>query len=381
MINSVPPVNVLLLEPYMTGSHAAWAQDLQKYSRHRIKILCQKGQFWKWRMHGGAITLARKCREQDFQFDLLLASDMLDLTTFLALTRRQTAHIPAAVYFHENQLCYPWSPGDRDVIEKRDRHYGFINISSALAADRVLFNSRYHMDAFLSESRKFLNFFPDDREPETVDRIRQKCEVLHLALDLRRLDTHARTNKSGKPLILWNHRWEYDKNPADFFKALEILANEGMDFDVAVLGERFSKNPPAFDKARQALGPRIVQFGFVDDQKEYAGWLWRSDILPVTSVQDFFGAGVMEAVYCGCFPILPNRLAYPELLPEEWHEACLYNNFKNLLRLLRKCLKNIEYYRKINLTFARDYCWQQKIGDYDRCIKKLYQASQESRVS
>ena len=53
-------INILLIEPYYTGSHKNWADELQKYSSHNIKLLTLSGSFWKWRMHGGAITLAKK---------------------------------------------------------------------------------------------------------------------------------------------------------------------------------------------------------------------------------------------------------------------------------------------------------------------------------
>ena len=55
-----------------------------------------------------------------------------------------------------------------------------------------------------------------------------------------------------------------------------------------------------------------------------------ADILPVTSNQEFFGASVMEAIYCGTKPILPNSLAYPELIPPEHHLDVLYKNENEL---------------------------------------------------
>ncbi len=134
-------MRILLVEPYYTGSHAVWAEGYAQYSQHHIDILSLPGRFWKWRMHGGAVTLAQKFLASDLNHDFILATDMLDLTTFLALTRTKTAHVPTAIYFHENQLTYPWSPDDRDVAQKRDKHYGFINYTSALAADAVFFNS------------------------------------------------------------------------------------------------------------------------------------------------------------------------------------------------------------------------------------------------
>jgi len=45
----------------------------------------------------------------------------------------------------------------------------------------------------------------------------------------------------------------------------------------------------------------------------------------VTSNQDFFGISSIEAIAAGCIPILPNRLAFPEHLSEENHQAYYYN--------------------------------------------------------
>jgi hypothetical protein len=205
-------LKILLLEPYYTGSHAAWAEGYARHSQHQIDILSLPGRFWKWRMHGGAVTLARKFLASPLNPDLILATDMLDLTTFLALTLPHTATIPTAIYFHENQLTYPWSPTDRDIARKRDKHYGFINYTSALAADAVLFNSRYHQDSFLAALPQLLKHFPDYNELKTIKQIRAKSRVLPLGLDLRRLD-QFRPGASGqpdlaRPLILWGHRWE-----------------------------------------------------------------------------------------------------------------------------------------------------------------------------
>ncbi|MAV96235.1 MAG: glycosyl transferase family 1, partial [Candidatus Marinimicrobia bacterium] len=157
-------MNILLIEPYHTGSHKQWAEGYISHSSHNVKILHMKGQFWKWRMHGGAVTLARKFNKMKWKPDLIFATDMLDLTTFLSLTREKSSGIPTAIYFHENQLSYPWSPDDRDIQNKRDSHYGFINYSSALSADKVFFNSEFHMKSFLEALQPFLKQFPDYQE-------------------------------------------------------------------------------------------------------------------------------------------------------------------------------------------------------------------------
>ncbi len=327
-------------------------------------------------MHGGAVALARAFLEGAYEADLLLATDMLDLTTFLALTRAQTATVPTTIYFHENQLAYPWSPEDRDVHKNRDKHYGFINYVSALAADRVFFNSAYNCDSFLSELRLLLKHFPDYRELRNVESIRDKSEILPLGLDLRRFDAFKLAKMAGsrKPLLLWNHRWEFDKNPADFFRALFSLQDDGVAFEVAVLGECFSSKPEIFTEAQARLGDRMVHYGYCEHFSDYAHWLWRADILPVTSRQDFFGASIVEAVYCGCYPILPRRLAYPELFsPERW-PALYYDNFEELASKLGRAIRN---YRSLEVADL-----QQHVAAFDwRAVKELYHRSFQNCVS
>ena len=58
-----------------------------------------EGKFWKWRMQGGAITLAQKFNTMKNQPDLIIATDMLDLSTFMSLTREKTSNIPTICIF------------------------------------------------------------------------------------------------------------------------------------------------------------------------------------------------------------------------------------------------------------------------------------------
>jgi len=365
-------MRILLVEPYFTGSHASWANGYAQSSQHQVDILGLPGRFWKWRMHGGAVTLARKFLAANLSPDLILATDMLDLTTFLALTRERTINIPTAIYFHENQLTYPWSPTDRDRAQERDKHYGFINYTSALAANVVLFNSRYHQESFLDALPTLLKHFPDYNELNTVEQIRAKSQVLPLGLDLQRFDEFRPTASSKKPLILWGHRWEYDKGPEEFFRALTILSERGLEFDLAVLGENFSQKPEVFLAAEKTLAKHIVQFGYVESFADYAHWVWRADILPVTSNQDFFGASVIEALYCGCFPLLPKRLAYPYLIPVEYHPPCFYDDFDDLVDRLSEAITAIEQTRQFSLrSIVAQYDWQEQGKLYDKLFLDL----------
>jgi glycosyltransferase involved in cell wall biosynthesis len=366
-------MNILLVEPFLTGSHKAWAEEYARYSSHEVDILGLEGRYWKWRMHGGAVTLADYYLENELDPDLILATDMLDLTTFLALTRERTAGKPVAVYFHENQLSYPWSDDDPDPGLERDVHYGFINYTTALAADAVLFNSAFHLKSFLFELPRMLEGFPDYNEPATVAEILAKSSVLPLGVDLAALNKHKVEKGPGSPpLILWNHRWEYDKNPGDFFEALFELAGEDLDFEIAVLGEKFSSSPPIFEEAEKRLGDRVVQFGYMEDFAEYARWLWKADILPVTSNHDFFGASTVQAIYCGCVPLLPGRLAFPEHLPEESRNSFIYRDQRDLVDRLRDLISGRSAPPAADLReYVRRYDWSNLTKVYDDIFNGL----------
>ncbi|MDZ7264864.1 MAG: DUF3524 domain-containing protein [candidate division KSB1 bacterium] len=371
-------MKILILEPYWSGSHAAWASGYQRHSRHQIRVLSMSGQFWKWRLRGSAIALSRQFLMQADMPDLLLATDMLDVASFMALTRHQTAALPLALYFHENQLTYPWQATDRDVIHRRELQYGFINYLSALAADAVFFNSNYHRRSFLQELPRLLQQFPDYRETETIRAIANKSEVLPLGIDLQRFDQCQPVipkNAERPAMILWNHRWEYDKNPGDFFRALDLVAAEGLDFGLIIMGQNLRNQPTEFEAARLKWSDRILHYGFISDDELYAAWLRSADILPVTSLHDFGGISVIEAIYAGCYPLLPRRLVYPEIVPMAEFSENFYDDVNDLAFKLQRAIQNIQTIRKQNLTsIVERYSWHLMAPIYDKMFERVCQA-------
>lgn len=368
ILNFVIKKKIALIEPFFTGSHQRWAEELKQHSRHAIDLITLPGRSWKWRMHGAAVTLAHEILSRETQYDLLLATDMLDFAVFLSLVRTRYATTPTAVYFHENQLCYPWSPRDADVKKQRDLHYAFINYTTALAADKVYYNSQYHLDSFTNALPSFLDRYPDYQNKSTIDVIKAKSEALSLGMDLRAFDTYKPHDLSPNkvPLLLWNHRWEYDKNPKGFCQLLFALAERGVDFEVALLGERFEEEPEYFKHARKKLGRRIISYGRADTFSDYATWLWKADILPVTSRQDFFGGSVVEAVYCGCHPILPNRLAYPDHIPPSKHPELYYNTQEGAVDRLHDLIQSDRWKSPSPLSkCVAQYDWYNSIENYD----------------
>ena len=359
-----PRLQVLAIEPYFGGSHRAFLHGLAERSRHRFQLLTQPARFWKWRMRGSAIRLAERMNRSRFEPQVILASDMLSLAEFMAMYRRK---IPAVLYMHENQLVYPTR-----VTDERDVHFGFTNITSCLAASRVLWNSGYHMESFLEAAYDLLRKMPDERPEGTIASIRERSMVIPPGVDLAAIDA-VDIKRQNPPVILWNHRWEHDKRPELFFEAMSRLDALDLDFQVAVLGESFEDKPEVFVKAKKSLEDRIATFGYVKDLEEYHRWLGRSAISVSTADQENFGISAVEAAYAGARPLWPDRLSYPELMPGRDH---LYRDMEELVHKLEDLLESgfdAKVYRKHVQALTR-YGWDEVIGRYDDVLEEVARA-------
>lgn len=364
-------MDVLFLDAFHAGSHAAFARGYRQRSAHAVRLLTLPGVAWRWRMRGAALTFARQLVAVEQAPDVLLATDMLDLACLLALTRARTSRVPAAVYFHENQLTYPLPAG-----RERDTHLAFTNVTTALAADLVLFNSAFHREEFLGALPRFLRRFPDEHETGIVERIAEKSEVFPVGVDLRRLDGYAKPKSLGRPVILWNSRWDYDKGPDTFFAAVDALIAAGEEFDLIIAGESTLAEQPDFDAARERYGPRIRHFGYAPSFERYAQLLWEADIVVFAARQEFFGVAAVEAIYCGCIPLLPYRLNYPNLVPPECRETCLYRGVADLARKLRHALHQREELRRHDFRRALlGYDWPLVARSLDVRLQTLAESS------
>ena len=373
-------MKILALEPWYGGSHRAFLDGLVEHSRHTLRPITMPGRFWRWRMEGGAVTLAKKAKDaldEGFAPDLIFASDMVNLPAFLSLTRPQLSDVPVLLYFHENQLTYPL-PEDRS----RERAYPNINYLSALAADRLVFNSEFHVEEFADALPLLLRDFPDFTNLHTVQQIRDKSQVLHLGMDLRahdEYDTERTARSAGEPLVvLWNQRWEYDKNPEAFFRTMNRLDDAGYDFRLILAGKHFREQPEEFERAFERYAERILHYGYAEDFAEYSRLLHRADLVVSTSIHEFFGVAIQEAIYCGCHPLLPNRLSYPELIPDSLHRPLLhapvlYEDDDELYEYLAALLGGDE--RPLPTATLRDIPerldWSNHIENYDALFESV----------
>lgn len=322
---------VLALSPFHAGSHRAFFEGWAAASRHAVSLCSLPGRHWKWRMRHSGLTLARQVAAlaaEGADWDCVVATDMLDLPAwrgFLASLAPQLSGVPAAVYFHENQLTYPArSP------EPRDLHFAYTNFLSAVAANAVWFNSQYHREEFLNAVPRLLQRLPDSRHVDQCEVIRHKARVLYPGIDAADIDAAGTSSpqceadshrvsaaSAGQPLrLVWVARWEHDKGPGDFFAALRSLRTHSLPFRVSVLGESYGRVPECFVTGQQEFAGQVDQWGYLESRQDYQEALQSHDVVVSTARHEFFGIAVLEAAAAGCVPALPARLAYPELFAE-----------------------------------------------------------------
>lgn len=367
-------MNILAVEPFYSGSHKAFLRGLQKHSRHNIIPINLSYKGRKWRMHGNSVSLAGMAQSIEKEIDLLLVSSMTNLPAFLSLTNPRFAKVPKIMYMHENQFTQPMPEG-----EERDLTYCYLNYLSMLSADKLIFSSKFHRNDFLKALPEFLEHHPADKHYHPVDNIAKKSVVLYPGLDLKRFEEHDDYKPDNEnPVIVWNQRWQFDRNPAMFFRVLNRLNDIDLTFDLILAGDTQHEKPEEFEKAWERYGRHITHFGYVENKENYSKLLHSGDIVVSTATYEFFCVAIMEAIYCGCHPLLPNRLHYPELIPESLHKPLLhapviYDTEDDLFHYLKDLLtgetKPLPKSSLRNINKHLD--WPKRIDEYDNMFENL----------
>jgi len=360
-------MRIALVEPYYGGSHKAWADGFAASSRHDVALVTHDARFWKWRMHGGFLTLADQLAADIALHgvpDVILASTMMNVSAFAGAVRHLAPGVPIGVYFHESQFTYPLSPADRV-----DFTYKMINWASAAIADLVIFNSRYHRDVFRAEAKTFLNSFPEHKHVDDVDRVIDASIVLPVGVDVSPFDGMD-AGDPRLPLIVWNQRWEHDKGPDELTEILRALIDTDVDFSVAMCGEVFVSVPPEFAEITDMLGDRLVHAGWLE-RDAYVDLLKRSSVVLSTAHQEFFGIAIVEAIAAGAHPVLPDRLVYPERVAQLGAdpEHTLYSSTEEAVVLIRAALDRSADTELMRST--HQYDWSVVAPKYDEALEGL----------
>lgn len=360
--------DLLILEPFYGGSHKQLIDTIitsLDVNHITYDIFTLPAKKWPWKARCGALILSELI-PRDVEYKTLFCSADLSLSEFIGL-RQDLSSCHKVVYYHENQLVYPVQK-----TEKLDFQFGYNQILTALAADEVYFNSSYNLRSFVDNITGFLHRIPAYKPKDVKEKIETKSEVLYFPSQFENIPMLSAKKEfsDGKMLhIVWAHRWEYDKDPETFFNILLELQENGLKFCVSVLGQGFTDVPKIFAESKEKLKDGTIKnWGFVKDRNEYFSILQTADVAVSTAKHEFFGVSMMESTFCGCYPLCPNNLSYPEI----YHSDCLYNTSRQLYKRLREfCLKPwlaANLYKKLNFDYSK-YSWETKEIEYLNILK------------
>ena len=269
--------------------------------------------------------------------DVVFATSLLSAADLRAMLPAGLRRVPLVLYMHENQFAYP-AGEDRTAVERDDRdvQFGLTNLTSVLAADAVLWNSRWNRDSFLDGLEATLRHAPDLTSSLKLgavrDRIMQRSAVAWPPVEPPPAEVAAGVAAEGMagtggpadgelvgespPVrVVWPHRWEHDKGP-DRLLALAERCTQPLNLRWTLLGQQFRRMPPAMEAFLERFADRIDHAGYEPDRAAYWRRLAACDWVVSTARHEFFGVAVVEAMFAGCLPWLPDELSYPELVPD-----------------------------------------------------------------
>ena len=322
---------LLILDPFLGPSHMVFWEAIKKHSSFAVDIYPYKSGSWK--LSSGLSSFTR-LKNKDY--DAYLVSDFFDISSFKSLNP-DLADKPFIHYLHENQFEYPVRN-----LDKRDEQFSLINLKNYLSADINVFNSNWNRDSFLEGVKRFRRRLPSSHRslfPEMDSLIRNNDKIVYPSPDLEKLPEKNYFSPNSSPLkVIWNHRWEHDKGPGKLTALASFISENDLDVVLDVCGESH-KSSDLNRALSETLGNRLTNCSYYERKEDYLRALSCADVVLSTADHEFYGISVLEGLATGLYPILPNKLSYPELYKDLYSKDCFYENTDDLCKKIEQLAK------------------------------------------
>jgi len=305
-------LDILCLEPFYGGPRRAMLETLIRCSRHRWTLLKLPPRKIERRLTTAALWFAEQLnRHWTGRFDLLFTSEAMNLTE---LFRRvpKLAKRPAVVYFHSNQLPH-------SDIDEPTQPWQTANLSTALSATEIWFNSQHHLDHFIPLAKAVLNRTPELQPRDLLPSLQAKAHVYSPPVDLSLVHEYMTPGmtKSDRRIIFVETR---DADVTLLNGAFKKLRARGEAFRFVTVGPAADVAP---DLPRLTLHER--------DDAAHARALVGAGVFVSVRPDAHHDAHTIRALAGRCWPILPNTGVYSELIPPSLHATCLYDPTPTML--------------------------------------------------
>ncbi|XP_069717691.1 tRNA-queuosine alpha-mannosyltransferase isoform X5 [Phaenicophaeus curvirostris] len=349
-------MSVLLIEAFYGGSHKQLMDLLQEELQDDCVLCTLPAKKWHWKARTAALYFMQTV-PTSANYRILFASSVLNLAELVAL-RSDLGKLKKVLYFHENQLIYPVQK-----CQERDFQYGYNQILSCLVADVVVFNSAFNMESFLTSIGKFMKLIPDHRPKDLEKIIRPKCQVLYFPVrfpdvsrfmpqhKLAHLEKVIGVERNGDAYqleglpgqeksrtlggLMKSSNAHHESGLCEAQPGLYTTQCEGLSSPLMALARlnksdaSESTNPHQEEEDKQNLTFNLCNISSGQDYQQrplHIAWPHRW----------------IEAVYCGCYPLCPKALVYPEIFPAEY----LYSTPEQLFKRLQNFCKRPDIVRK-----------------------------------
>lgn len=155
--------------------------------------------------------------------------------------------------------------------------------------------------------------------------------------------------KSEKqPIIVFPHRLDPEKCPDEFLD--------------------LKKNFPEMECLRT--------YDICQTKDDYYNVLSKATIAVSLALQETFGIAMLEATALGCIPLVPDRLSYTELYPDELR----YSTYQELIHKIETILEQPTYFQKLS-EGVRHYHETYLVGSIRRMIQAVEQVVSEGKLN
>ncbi|KAM6131591.1 tRNA-queuosine alpha-mannosyltransferase isoform 4-T4 [Phoenicopterus ruber ruber] len=319
-------MSVLLIEAFYGGSHKQLMDLLQEELQEDCVLCTLPAKKWHW-----------KARTAALHFMQMVPTS----TNYRFMPEHKLAHLEKVTGVKRNGGAYQSEglPGQQE-----SRAWGGLMKNSNARRESGLCEAQPGLCTPPREGLPSPLAAPEGPDTSEASESTNPCQgedKQHLTFDP--CDILSGRDYQQRPLhIAWPHRWEHDKDPETFFKVLLKLKEKDLPFHVSVLGEAFTEIPDIFSEAKKALGSSVWHWGYLPSKDDYFQALCMADVVISTAKHEFFGVAMVEAVYCGCYPLCPKALVYPEIFPAEY----LYSTPEQLFKRLQNFCKRPDIVRK-----------------------------------